>query len=53
MAAILENGRQRWPGPNLDGVPIQIYSEYISQQVYQFWCFYEKVNNLFATLLHY
>ena len=30
---------------NLVGVPIPNCSEYITLHVYQFWCFYEKVNN--------
>ena len=30
---------------NLEGVPIPNCSEYITLYVYQFWCFYEKVNN--------
>ena len=30
---------------NLEGVPIPNCSEYITLHVYQFWCFYEKVNN--------
>ena len=43
---------------NLEGVPIPNYSEYITLHVYQFWCFYEKVNNspkisVYAAALYY
>ena len=41
---------QSWPRQNLEWLHIQNCSEYISQHMYQFWCFYANFNNWFAML---
>ena len=45
MAAILKMAAKGEWGKILRGSLSQNCSEYITLHVYQFWCFYEKVNN--------
>ena len=48
MAAILETGHHGWHRYNFTCLNIWICSRCINLYVYQFWCFYHKVNGWFS-----